>query len=109
MAAQYNITINRSADFSRTFALQANNQIQDLTGYQFAGTLKPNYNSDVAVLFTTSITDAAQGLFSMALTDTTTAAMTPGNWVWDLVQTDTAGVKTRLLEGSAFVKPGATV
>ena len=109
MAAQYNITINKGADFSRSFAVKTDNVIQDLTGYQFAGTLKPNYNSDVSVPFVATITDAVQGLFSIKLTDTTTTAMTPGNWVYDVVQTDNAGLKTRLLEGQAFVKPGATV
>ena len=109
MAAQYNITINKASDFSRTFAVKVDDQTQDLTGFQFAGTLKPNYNSDVAVDFVTVITDAVQGLFTIKLTDVTTTDMTPGNWVYDVVQTDTAGLKTRLLEGQAFVKPGATV
>ena len=108
MAAQYNITINKNADFSRTFALKTADVTTDITGYTFAGTLKPTFHSDTSVSFTAVVTDALQGLFSIKLTDTQTADMTPGDWVWDLVQTDTAGLKTRLLEGQAFVKPGVT-
>jgi hypothetical protein len=34
--------------------------------------------------------------------------MDPGTWVYDIVMTDAAQDKTRLIQGNAFVKQGVT-
>ena len=45
----------------------------------------------------------------MKLSDTETAALKPGDQVYDIVMTDTvSGDKTRLLQGKAFVSPGVS-
>ena len=109
MAAEYNITVNINADFKRSFQLKEDNVIVDLTGYSVAGALKENFRATTATAFTAAVTDAAQGLFDIQLTDTTTADMDPGTWVYDIVLTDPAGTKTRLMQGNAFDKQGVTL
>jgi hypothetical protein len=107
-AAQYNITINKNADFKRSFQIKESGSIVNITSYSFAGKLKENLrvaDSD-AVAFTASITDAGAGTFSIELTDTQTASMNPGDWRYDIVMTDTSSKKTRLLEGVADVREG---
>jgi len=108
MAATYNITINKYADFKRTFQLKQDNAVLDITNYSFDAALKENYQSTTDVDFTCSITDAPNGLFTMSLTDSQTGNLTPGTWVYDLRMTDTASEITRLFEGRAFVKQGVT-
>ena len=107
-AAQYNITINQHADFSRTFEVKKDDVVQDLTGYSFAGSLKKHHTKTADVDFVTNIVSAANGTFQVTLTDTQTADMDPGNWQYDVVMTDVNGVKTRLIEGTAHVKAGVT-
>ena len=107
-AAQYNITINQNADFTRTFEVKLDEIIQDLTGYSFAGSLKKHHTEGTDVDFTASIVSAPAGTFRIQLTDTQTAAMTPGFWQYDVVMTDDGGIKTRLLEGTAEVRAGIT-
>ena len=108
MAATYNITINQHADFRRAFQVKENDVVLDITGYSFSGRLKENYNHSGHTDFTTQIEDAAAGTFSVALTDGVTGAMDPGTWVYDIVMTTDAGVKTRLIQGNAFLKQGVT-
>lgn len=108
MAADYNITINKNSDFGRTFQIKEADVIIDLTGYSVAGALKENFRATDSVAFTATITDPAQGLFNIKLTDAVTASMDPGTWVYDIVLTDTSGLKTRLLNGRAFVLQGVT-
>ena len=88
MAATYNITINQNADFRRSFQVKENNVILNITGYTFSGRLKSSFNDNSYVDFTTSITDAAAGTFT--------------------IMADTATTKTRLLNGNAFVRQGVT-
>ena len=108
MAALYNITINQYSDFSRTFEIKKDSVILDLTDHSFAGSLKQNYHSASSVDFTAQVTDASLGLMQLTLTDTQTADMTPGDWVYDVVMTDPNGLKTRLFQGQAFVEQGVT-
>ena len=108
MAATYNITINQNADFRRSFQVKENSVILNITGYTFSGRLKSSFNDNSYVDFTTSITDAAAGTFTVDLADTLTATMSPGTWVYDIIMTDTATEKTRLMAGNAFVKQGVT-
>tara|TARA_R110001606_G_scaffold227162_1_gene375259 strand:+ start:201 stop:578 length:378 start_codon:yes stop_codon:yes gene_type:complete len=109
MSATYNITINQNSDFVRSFQVKENNVILDITGYTFAGTLAENYNTTVSQTFTTAVTDGPAGVFTVSLTDTETAALDPGTWVYDVLMTDSAAKRTRMLQGNAFVKQGVTL
>ena len=108
MAATYNITINQNADFRRNFQVKEDSTVLDITSYSFSGRLKETFNHSGHVDFTTAIENAAQGTFSISLTDTQTADMDPGTWVYDIIMTDSSGTKTRLLNGNAFLKQGVT-
>ena len=48
------------------------------------------------------------GVVTMQLTDTQTAAIEAGRYVYDLVITDGSGSKSRVVEGQATVTPGVT-
>lgn len=108
-AAEYNITISQNADFTRSFQLKEANVVVDITNKTFSGKIKKNYNETSGTDFTATNTNNAQGLWTMSLSDTQTAALKAGDNVYDIVMTDTvSGEKTRLLQGKAFVSPGVS-
>lgn len=107
-AAVYNITIDAQADFSRSFEVSESGVPIDISGYTFTAQIREHFHSTDATDFTTTITNAANGLFSISLTDTTTAGMAYGKQYYDIVMTDTTGNKTRLLQGDALVAWGIT-
>lgn len=107
-AGLYNITIDQNSDFARTFQVKLDDIVTDLTDYSFSASLKQHYTKDTSVQFTTLILDASQGLFQISLSDIETASMAPGNWNYDVIMTDAAGVRTRILQGQAAVDAGIT-
>jgi len=107
-AAQYNITVEKEVDYSRTFQIKRDEIIIDLDGYSFASQIRTHHTDGDSTAFTCTITDSDQGLVRLSLTDTQTAALEGGTQYWDLVMTDDSGIKTRLLEGKCFVKNGIT-
>lgn len=107
-AAEYNITVSQNADFVRTFQLKSAGSVEDITGYSFEGKIKKNFNETDSTSFTTSITDATDGQWTVSLTDVQTAALAPGDQVYDIVMTDDSGTKTRLLQGKAYISQGVS-
>ena len=57
---------------------------------------------------TITITDASNGKITVTYTDTQTAAIKPGDYLYDLKMTDAAGIKTTLLRGTVAVAGGIT-
>lgn len=107
-AGNYNITIEAYADFDREFQIKESNVVKDITSHTFAGSIRERHMSETSVDFTTSISDASNGKFKITLTDTVTGGMKPGEYQYDVVMTDDAGVKTRLMQGIATVVAGIT-
>jgi hypothetical protein len=107
-AAEYNITISQNADYVRTFQLKSAGNIVNITGYSFEAKVKKNYNESSGKSFTTAIENATSGLFTITLTDVETGTLSPGDQVYDVVMTDDSGIKTRLLQGKAYISPGVS-
>ena len=107
-AAVYNITIDKGADFSRSFIIKEDSVILDLTNHSFQAQTREHPTHADAVTFTCTVQDAANGVMGISLTDEQTQAMSAGTWHWDLIMTDADGLKSSLMEGRAFVKQGVT-
>lgn len=109
MAAVSNLYIDQGADFSTTVSLtDSNGDILNLTGYSAVGQIRKTYGSGtVAATFGTALA-AATGQVTLTLTDTVTAAMDSGRYVYDILITDSSGDKTRILEGHAVVTPSVS-
>ena len=109
MAALSNIYIDQGSDFSTIISLtDSNGDILVLTGYSALAQIRKTYGSTtIAATFTTVLT-ADSGQLALSLTDTVTAAMGSGRYVYDVVLTDGSGDKTRVLEGQAVLTPGVS-
>ncbi len=106
-----NIVIDAGADFNQTYTLEDNNSAPlDLTGYTGAAKIKkhPASLNDTAT-FTVSFPNRTQGQLKISLTDTITKTLKSGRYSYDVLVTDSGGIKTRVVGGSAIVTAGVTL
>ena len=110
MATISNIFIDQGADFSTTVNVTDSNAAAlDLTGYTAAGMIRKNHLSTSSTAFTVAFVDPrSSGQITISLTDTQTAALPEGRYVYDVLITASGGDKTRVVEGQVTVNPSVT-
>jgi hypothetical protein len=109
MAAKANIVVDQATTFSTTLNLtdDAGNPI-DLTNHQAQGQIRHWYTSSAAINFTISIPQPNNGIIYLSLDANTTANMTYGRYVYDIVTITNSGTVTRVVEGILTVTPEVT-
>lgn len=112
MSAVYtsNLIINSGANFNTTFELtNSDGTSLDLTGYTGASQLRKTYSSTGYVGFSVSfVTPRSLGMIGIALTSGQTSSLKPGRYVYDVLITNSTGIKSRVVEGMALVREGVT-
>lgn len=109
MAGFAELTLEQGASYSTTVTVNGSNgSPTNLTNYTAAAQLRKSYYSSTATDFTVSISNAAGGEITMALSSANTANLTPGRYVYDLLITSPTSVKTRVVEGIATILPSVT-
>jgi len=110
MATISNLFIDQDADFTTTVTVNdSTGSALDLTNYTALGMIRKTYQSSTATTFTSSfVSPRTTGQITISLTDTQTAALESGRYVYDLVITDASGNKTRVVEGIATVNPSVS-
>jgi hypothetical protein len=113
MAAVYvnNIVVNSGSDFSQSFTLEGSdtNSAFNLTGYTVAAQMRKWSGSSSSVTFTSDIDfPSTSGRILIRLTAEQTTNIKPGRYVYDVVITDSFGVKNRVIEGMVLVTEGVT-
>ena len=105
-----NIVIESGATFESVFEFEeyTNETALNLTGNTVSAQLRKHYGSSTAVSFASTITSASGGKISIELSPTQTSALKQGRYVYDVAIESTGGKKTKLVEGSAIVRPGVT-
>jgi hypothetical protein len=108
LAAVTNLVVYQGSDFQNTFFVTNDNGSQfDLTGFTGECLIKKHYSSTTMQVNINPPENS--GSVTIALTNSVTAAMTPGRYVYDVVLTSTAGVKSRVVEGILTVVEGVTL
>ena len=112
MAAVYvsNLIINAGADFNQEFNLVEGDDsgALNLTGFTVAAQFRKHAGSSSKKDFTTTIVSASEGKLQIILTAADTATTKAGRYQYDIVITNAAGEKTRVVEGSVLVMEGVT-
>ena len=109
MATIQNITIDQDADYTETLTVKdSTGTVVDLTGLTITASMRKNHLSVTKTDFTTATVSATAGTCTITLTDTVTAVLNEGRYVWDLVTATGAGIKTRRIEGRATITPSVT-
>jgi len=97
------ITRVRGDDWSIAGTISADGTPVNLTGATITSQLRRTADSTVvAEAWTVTVNSAAAGTVTLSLTDTETALITPGTYVYDL-QVVISGVTTTYGEGSTLV------
>ena len=108
-AGTYNFILEQGATFNRILTVKENNSAMNLTNYTVASKMRSTHDSGTVVgTFTCTISDATAGDITMQMTNSTTAAIEEGIYVYDLEITNSAGTVTRLMEGNITVNPEVT-
>ncbi len=103
----YNMTVQRRSDHKiKLIFKDSNNNAINLTGYTVAAQVWDEPRSNKYADWTVTYTNRAAGTVHIALTDTQTADFTPEVLKYDVVLTDTNGLKEYYLEGTIFVSEG---
>jgi len=110
MATISNLFIDQDADFTTTVTVNdSTGSALDLTNYTALAMIRKTYASSTSTTFTSTFaSDRTTGQITISLTDTQTAALESGRYVYDLVITDSSGTKTRVVEGIATVNPSVS-
>lgn len=113
MAAAYvsNLVINAGASFNQTFNLtnSTDGSYLDLSLYSISAQMRKHAVSSVKTEFATSVENASEGKFAVALTSEQTTSLKPGRYVYDVVLTVSGTTtKTRVVEGMVLVREGVT-
>jgi hypothetical protein len=109
-AGKYDIVIDQGSGFGLDLVVQESGSAKDLSSYSVRGQIRPTVTSDtLTASFVGTVTEASQGKINVALTPSTTAAMSAGKYFYDVeVHTTGDSVVTRLLQGTATVSPEVT-
>ena len=109
MAVFANLYIDQGSNFTSTVTVEdVNDNLVNITNYTTRGQVRKSYSASTATNFTTTITDATNGEFTIALSRTQTGALKAGRYVYDVEVISPAGVVTRVVEGQVTVNARVT-
>ena len=101
-----NITIEKGADFESSFTItNADGSVYSLNSASATAKIKKFPESTTSYSFSTTIT-VATGRIALSMTDNVTSTITPGRYFYDILVTNSSGLKTRVIEGMALVTAG---
>jgi hypothetical protein len=107
MAIKANLIIDQGTDYQTDITLtDLDDNTVNLSGYTANAQIRKTYTSSNAVSFSVSLEEAT-GVVKLSLTDTQTANITPGRYVYDVLLTSN-NVTSRIVEGIVTVTPGVT-
>jgi hypothetical protein len=107
MAQKQAITIDQGATFTTSFLfLNSVGDPIDFTTYTANSQMRKTYSSSTAHNFNVGL--ASNGQITISMSANTTGLITAGRYVYDVEVQDTAGVRTRMVEGIATVTPQVT-
>jgi hypothetical protein len=109
MAGFAELTLEQGANFTTTVTVNGSDgSPTNLTSYTAAAQLRKSYYSTTANNFTVTVSNAANGELTMAMSAANTANLTPGRYVYDLLITSPTSIKTRVVEGIVTLLPSVT-
>lgn len=108
--AYVELTLDQGTTFETSVSLANDDQTAiNVTGYSFSSQIRKSYYSTNAVAnLTVTVVDASTGNVKLSMTAANTANVKAGRYLYDLLMTDTGGVKTRVIEGVITVTPQVT-
>ena len=102
--ATLDLAARQNADFRRRLTMrdELGNPI-DLTGFVIDADITDSSDNNIIATFNHAFVDAANGVFDLILPKTTSVALTPGNYGWDLSLTSGIGERQYYLTGQLTI------
>lgn len=108
MAIKANLIIDQGTDYSTSINLTDDDgNIVNLSNYTANSQIRKTHSSSNAVTFGITL-QSSNGVVLLTLTDTQTANLTAGRYVYDVILTDSGNVTSRIVEGIVTVTPRVT-
>ena len=97
MAIKANLIVDQGTDYSTSINLtDADGNIVSLTGYTANGQIRKTYSSSNAISFGI-VLESSNGIVQLSLTDTQTANLVSGRYVYDVVVVSPSNVTSRIV------------
>jgi len=109
-AGTYNLIIDQGTTFTLDITIKEDDVVKDLTGYSARAQMRATKTaSSVAASFTCTIPTPANGTVRMALSPSTSSAMTAGQFFYDLeIYTSSDAIVKRIVEGTVTLTQEVT-
>jgi len=112
-AKNVDLTIEQGTTFVQAIIAQDSTETPiDVSGYSARMQVRATHGSANTLIDLLSPADidvgGADGMFTVNIADTVTAALTPGSAVYDFEMIDGLGNVTRVIEGAALITPEVT-
>jgi hypothetical protein len=108
MAIKANLVVDQGTDYSTSVNLtDADGNIVALSGYTANAQIRKTYSSSNSISFGITL-EAANGVIRLSLSDSQTANLVSGRYVYDVIVTNAANVTSRVVEGIVTVTPRVT-
>lgn len=105
-----NLIVNAGTDFSQVFNVEdsTTNSAKNLSGHSVQAQMRKHAAATGVTTFTSMISNAGNGEIKIGLSTTTTAALKPGRYVYDVMLTAADNSMSRVVEGMVLVREGVT-
>ena len=108
MATTAYLDIDQGSDFTSEMTLENDDGTpMSLLGFNIRSQFRKSYNASIGYDFIATITDAAQGKFTLSLPGMTSSNIKPGRYLYD-VEIYNNAAKTRVVEGVIAINPEIT-
>lgn len=102
-----NLYVDQGSSFTETINVVDSQGLNlDLNNYNIIAQIKKNYSSSTSTNFEIIITSNSQ--FKLYLDATSSATLTSGKYVYDVIIADDTGNVQRIQEGNVIVSPGVS-
>lgn len=108
--AYVELTLDQGTTFETSLTLTNDDQTTiNVTNYAFSSQIRKSYYStNPTANIIVTVSDAANGNVKLSMDSANTSNVKAGRYLYDLIMTDTGGVKTRVIEGIITVTPQVT-
>ena len=99
-AGKYDLVLDQGSDYATTLTLTKDGSAINLTNYTGRAHIRATKESSNYVPFVMTFPDRAAGQVTMTLPSATSSSMAAGQYLYALEIETSAGVVTRIIEGS---------
>jgi len=109
-AGTYNLVIDQGSDFALDLVIKQAGTALNLTNYSGRAQLRTSVAaSSASATFSVTVTNATNGALKMQLPAATSAALTAGQYVYDLeIYTANDSIVKRIVQGNVTITPEVT-